>query len=370
MMNMPNKVFLIANVTSAILWSFIYILPGILIGAAASELSKEHATKLIIFILAGLIILWLGFLLAKLIAQLITKFFNRHMNQLWRWIKTHPKMRFAANFIRDPIAPASSQQLSYLVFSLLSLLGFIAVILDMKLNLGFAESSKYISFYVQKFHSQSIDLFLIIITSIGNKYFILSLAGVITIYLAITRHFHALIYWLSIVVVTFILTYLIKHSFAMTRPPILLETRDGSSFPSGHVTLSLAIIGFFCFLFTTCYSKVVRQSLILPAFIIFLFIIISRLVLGAHWLADTLGAICLGGFLLFFHIFLYNRNKHRRIIGYRDSLMGLVLFLLCWSVFLYIDFPKLVQAYKRKPLYSQNFKMRYFLTGKTIRSSF
>ena len=58
-MHMKQWRFLIANIISAIGWSFLYVMPGVLIGAAGHELSAESATRLFIIILILLFAIWL-----------------------------------------------------------------------------------------------------------------------------------------------------------------------------------------------------------------------------------------------------------------------------------------------------------------------
>ncbi|WP_131739679.1 DedA family protein [Legionella adelaidensis] len=58
MMHMNRWHFLFANVISAIGWAILYVLPGILIGVASSELSPESASRLFMIVIILLIIIW------------------------------------------------------------------------------------------------------------------------------------------------------------------------------------------------------------------------------------------------------------------------------------------------------------------------
>ena len=65
MMHMKHWHFLIANAVSAVAWAILYVTPGVLIGAASSELSTESATRLFVLILIFLVIVWLTSLSIK-----------------------------------------------------------------------------------------------------------------------------------------------------------------------------------------------------------------------------------------------------------------------------------------------------------------
>ncbi len=76
MLHMSRMHFLIANIISGIGWAILYVTPGVLIGAASTELSKDQATQLFGLILIALTLLWL--------LSLATKWFFKRMMV---WIK-------------------------------------------------------------------------------------------------------------------------------------------------------------------------------------------------------------------------------------------------------------------------------------------
>jgi membrane protein DedA with SNARE-associated domain len=84
MMHMNQWRFFVANLISGIGWSILYVLPGVLIGAASSELSPETATRLFILILLSLVGLWLLSVSLKWLLILI----NRILRTSLHWFKT------------------------------------------------------------------------------------------------------------------------------------------------------------------------------------------------------------------------------------------------------------------------------------------
>jgi membrane protein DedA with SNARE-associated domain len=65
MLRMSRLHFFFANVISGIGWSILYLTPGVLIGAASTDLSAEDASQLFGIILLGLTLLWLCSLAIK-----------------------------------------------------------------------------------------------------------------------------------------------------------------------------------------------------------------------------------------------------------------------------------------------------------------
>ena len=65
MMHMQRWPFFCANVFSAIGWSILYILPGVLIGSASLHLPTRYMHEVITFILIALIMSWIVSLLIK-----------------------------------------------------------------------------------------------------------------------------------------------------------------------------------------------------------------------------------------------------------------------------------------------------------------
>ncbi|MBA4697619.1 MAG: DedA family protein [Legionella sp.] len=59
MMKMNRWHFFFANTVSAVGWSILYVLPGILIGTAGNELPPQKASHLFFLVLSGLIGLWI-----------------------------------------------------------------------------------------------------------------------------------------------------------------------------------------------------------------------------------------------------------------------------------------------------------------------
>lgn len=88
------------------------------------------------------------------------------------------------------------------------------------------------------------------------------------------------------------------------------------SFPSGHVLLFTAFLGFLFFTVYTLVPHSRRRTLGLGLFGALIALVgVSRVYLGEHWPSDVLGAYLLGSLWLTFTIYLYRWGKPRFFVN-------------------------------------------------------
>lgn len=88
------------------------------------------------------------------------------------------------------------------------------------------------------------------------------------------------------------------------------------SFPSGHVLLFTAFLGFLFFLLYTLVPHSTRRTLGLALFGALIALVgVSRVYLGEHWPSDVVGAYLLGSLWLTLTIYLYGWGKPRFFVN-------------------------------------------------------
>ena len=110
----------------------------------------------------------------------------------------------------------------------------------------------------------------------------------------------------------------------------ITEIGDGFAFPSGHMSLGVAVYGTVAMIALTRLEPGWRRNAVLGASgAILIFSAISRPALGAHWPSDALGGVLLGGIWLFVTTRLYLSMRRpgglprplRRPIALAESLL-------------------------------------------------
>ena len=104
-----------------------------------------------------------------------------------------------------------------------------------------------------------------------------------------------------VVVATLAMAYLLstltKTLVGAHRPPravqLLLEVDQ--SYPSGHVTGTLALVGIVAVVCGRDRRRVIRAALGVGVAVVTLLVALTRLYLGVHWLTDVVGGSLLGG---------------------------------------------------------------------------
>lgn len=84
------------------------------------------------------------------------------------------------------------------------------------------------------------------------------------------------------------------------------------SFPSGHVLVYTAFLGFFSFLIYTLAPHSWRRTLGIAVTVLLIALVgLSRVYLGQHWPSDVLGAYLFGSLWLLLTVYVYRWGKPR-----------------------------------------------------------
>ena len=114
---------------------------------------------------------------------------------------------------------------------------------------------------------------------------------------------------------SYITNVILKNIIRRQRPPRLQIVSEKSfSFPSGHSMVSFAYYGFLIYLiYKNIKNKKIKYPLIIFLALLTLFIGISRVYLGVHYVTDVLGGFIFGFIYLIFFIKCIYNNKINNI---------------------------------------------------------
>ena len=294
MLGMRPRYFYGVNLLSAILWAPCYLLPGMAFGASLALAGEVAARLVVVMLLLGALILFVLWFMRWLYRYMSPRA-GRLAEGMLDWGGRHPRLN---QFIRGLLDPSQPEAKTLLILALL-LIGASWVFLDLLEDVVTADPLLRADqgFYQLMLNLRTpwSDRAMVLITELGDGIVIGLLAAVVLAWLLWSRCWRAAAYWGAAIVFGQLIATLIK--LGLQRPRPLENIYDGLStyaFPSGHATMSMVAYGFLAVMISRYLPATRRWLVYALAALLILFIALSRLYLGAHWLSDILGGLSLG----------------------------------------------------------------------------
>ena len=155
--------------------------------------------------------------------------------------------------------------------------------------------------------SDSLTPYIKIFTNLGGSVILILISLIIACFIKNKKISLAIIINLVIIALS---NEILKLIFQRVRPDTInwLVNEVGYSFPSGHSTVSMAFYGFLIYLiYTNFTNKKYKWILIVFLSMIILFVGISRVYLGVHYLSDVLAGFLFSIMYLIIYVYLYNK---------------------------------------------------------------
>ncbi|MBA2656530.1 MAG: VTT domain-containing protein [Tatlockia sp.] len=351
MMHMSHLRFYTANIISAIAWSVLYIMPGVLIGTASSELSPEIATHLFVIILISLAGIWLIGIGIKWLLTRASRILSTNFHQFWLWLIHKSSWRKAAKLL----TPANEKNHSstaalFLLFSLSTIL-FCIISLCVYWDLWIGLINQSVHLFFLSLRTGSFDVFFIILAQLISPLTLISLFASIALATIYFRDWRALLYWLSLCSMSALVLLFLHYSIYSPKPQGLLIVEKGSSFPAPGLTFITAV-GITIYLYINAYSQTRFKHFIKIAIAFCLLLLgLSSLYLGDNWLSDILGAYFCGLSLSLGHWLFYRRKKSTHYYHLFLSLMILLVAILTTSISSILNFKNSIRSHQ--PYFAQ-----------------
>ncbi|WP_133127331.1 VTT domain-containing protein [Legionella nagasakiensis] len=345
MMHMNRWHFLVANVISAIGWSILYVMPGILIGAASSELSAETASRLFIVILILLILIWLLTISMKWVLKHLNLMLRIHLHRFWTWSKSHPRM---AHYIQILTPPHETNYYPTAALIFLCLLTFLLSLIVTVL--AFQETwvtiiNEPIYHFLQSLRTQSFDAFFIVISLFIHPLSLLTLFLSIPIYLIYHRDWRTLKYWLSLGFLCTVITTLLAITIQVPKPENLLKHQADLFYPALTLTFATTLFGFLMLYISTRYRTTLTLTIRIVLLLLLIFSGLGSIYLGDNWISNVMGAYFIGLTICLGHWIFY-RRKYPTIGHSQLPIVFSCLLLLLAAVTSYLlYYKKLINAH-------------------------
>ncbi|MDX2347107.1 MAG: VTT domain-containing protein [Legionella sp.] len=312
MLKMKQVQFLTANILSGIAWSLVYITPGILVGAASTELSAEGATRLFILILALLVLIWLLSVIIRWLFTRASHFLRTELHEAWSWLENN---RYFSHITHHFTPPNEGHHATTAALILLTI-GSILVIVGVVLWFAFVDELGYlfdlpVYFFFQSLRTQLFDAFFVFVTCFINFYSLILLWLILAGSLIWERNWRLLRYWVSLGVTTFFLTQALgawMNQLRLHDAPLFQST---FSFPSTTLAVATALFGFLAFQMkhislrhlAYLFRLIFGCLLVLDGF--------SLLYLGDHWATSIWISYAMGACACLLHWLFYRRHIPR-----------------------------------------------------------
>ena len=345
LMNMRLSRFLFACIPSAMLWSFVYMVPGILIGALSLELPPALATQFVLTVLAIIVLMWLLFIIIQGSFKKIAITVDRWMAACWSYFLKHKNTLWIPALLDESHGPRAHKQLTLAIFALICLALFAWVFICVIAEVGLVHLNVPLFELFRSLRIPMVDNFMIAVTLLGDKYVLLPAACLIFVGLLWRRYIWAGLHGFGIVIISAGLVELMKRIYFFPRPSGLLNQALSSSFPSGHVVLALSVYGFLAMLLAQNLSHSKRKIIYVITTALILAVAISRLYLDAHWFTDVLGGVFLGLTCILLVTLSYRRIPHLPVTDKRFIWTSPAVILMVWLAYGVTHFRSLQDDY-------------------------
>lgn len=192
-------------------------------------------------------------------------------------------------------------------YILLLLVIFLAIVLFIGFNVTNSEEGfLFDEIIMEKIHSNTTVFgtnVMKIITSLGSKYFFISIGLIGLFYFIHTMERRYAWLLISSIPISFIINLILKLTFTRTRPEIyMIIQQSGYSFPSGHSMVSTSFYTMCTYILLDRF-KIENKKYKIGAwtvnFLLIGLIAFSRVYLGVHWPTDVIAGILAGGMVFY-----------------------------------------------------------------------
>lgn len=319
MMGMVPKRFLMVAVPSCILWTPMYLLPGMLFGASL-EVASEYAGRMV-FVLAIIFgMLWLTFWVIRTAYELLASRSARWLRHFIRWLRRHPLFSRVAGPLLDSTQP---EVLSIMMMGVLMLLFFWAFIILLFLS-PFSDSPQSVDQAVRTFalalRNHIADPVMVTLSQLSRLWVLIPTSVAVLLWLLGADRKLAAIHWLVAMGGAVILQ--LTLSWVLRSNP-LIETGDGLSNynPSAALTLATVILGYFAVMVAREIKRRRRKWPYLIAGLLLVLMLLARLYLGLDWFSGALIGVALGMVWTFIVGIAYRQRAKKHFSGLVASLI-------------------------------------------------
>ena len=290
MMNMTTSRFLLVDVIASLLWSPVYLLPGMVFGASLG-LAAEVAGRLVILLVVVAGIAWLGFWLVSTLIRILQPHVVSGMARLLDYSRDHPHIKPLAGSLLDRDHPEARGLAILSVLFFITLWVLLLISRQVLYGHWFDGVDSYVFHSLENLRTPWVYKAMVFITQFGDQSLLAVVLAGGCAWLWWKGYTKAAWHWVAAYTATGLLTWVLKNTVHIARP---VDFQGGFSFPSAHTSMSLAVYGFLALIIARELPVPRRWIPYSMAGLVVALIAMSRLYLGVHWFSDVLAGISLG----------------------------------------------------------------------------
>lgn len=331
MLNMKQGRFLLAAIPSALLWVAVYLFPGILLGALSLELPPKAATTFTLTVLGLVVLVWILVWLLQHFFLRVCSLFDKYVNKLWQLMQKRVALRWFTEILSSSGRPADHTQLTLFIFAVVSGVLFFVIVASIVSHSYITEVNYPFFSLLQSLRLAWLDKIMVAITLLGDEKTMLVATALFFFWLVWKKYWYIAIHWCAVVALSAATVIEFKKIVLSPRPQGFTAQVFGSSFPSGHAALSIAIFGFLALLIS---RELPKEKKIIPFAVVAVIAVViafSRLYLGAHWLTDIFGSLFAGLTILLLVAISYRRRHVQHQIPLNSLITAIIgIFTAAW----------------------------------------
>lgn len=357
MMHMSQWRFFSANVISAIGWSLLYVLPGVAIGAASNDLSSESATRLFIFVLVSLGVLWFLSVFIRWFLLHINRILRAQLYDFWSWSRKHPRLAWIINFLTPANEKHLDKTATLCLYTLISILLFSVVTIVMIHSTILTQINPATHLFLQSLRIVYFDVFFIIISAFNSPLAVLFLALFVFSLTAYYRAWRSFSYWFSLHICTGLVIIFIYWRLSGSELDAFLDTSSTvMNYPAFYLSFLTAQLTMLLLYLNQCCKQTTARVLSICCLTILLMNGLAAVYLGDNELTDIISAYLCGLSISLLHWIFYRRYP-LQIINIKQFVWLILGFLLAPTISLILNYEHTFRSHQ--PYFAQ-----YVLTDK------
>lgn len=312
-LGMPLRRFYVANVSSALLWAPVHILPGVVLGASVRS-AGAGAGRLAVLLVLLVVLLWGLTQVVRLGLQRGGPLLLAMRRRLQQWAYSN-ESRIARTAVS--LLNLSRRDTSLAIWAGLGLGAvwlFLGILEDVVSGDPLVRADTAIYHILQTLRTPWGDAAMIAVSAVGDTAVVIPVSLAVLAYLAWRRYWRTAIYWALAIGFASVVNTSIKLGLHRSRPVEALYFGTSTfSFPSGHVTVNAVLYGFLSILVARQLPQVWRVPVCAAGVSAIALIAFSRLYLGAHWFSDVAASLAFATAWLLVVAVAYFRREAPRL---------------------------------------------------------